>query len=135
MAKRRETNRKDHCPCGAVQPLAACCGPYLDGALPPNAEALMRSRYTAYALGHVEHIRRTWAPETCPADLRLDDEQHWLGLKIRSVEAGGPGDTEGFVEFVARFKRAGRAVRLLERSRFRQVDGRWLYVSGTVPAA
>ena len=93
----------------------------------------MRSRYTAYAGGHIEHLRRTWAPEARPHDLTLDAERRWLGLTVRHVEAGEAGDAEGFVEFVARSKRGGRAERMVERSRFRYVNGQWLYVSGTVP--
>ena len=93
----------------------------------------MRSRYTAYAVGHIEHLRRTWAPEARPHDLPLDAARRWLGLTVRHVEAGEAGDAEGFVEFVARSQRGGRAERMVERSRFRYVNGQWLYVSGTVP--
>jgi SEC-C motif-containing protein len=90
----------------------------------------MRSRYSAYALGDEDYLLRTWHPATCPDRLGLDENApvKWLGLKILETRAGGPGDTEGTVEFVARYKVRGRATRLHERSAFEQVEGKWLYV-------
>lgn len=47
--------------------LAQCCGRYLDGEAAPTAEALMRSRYTAFALRDEDYLFRTWHPRTRPA--------------------------------------------------------------------
>ena len=93
----------------------------------------MRSRYTAFVLGKADYLRQTWAPETVPDHIHLDPAVRWLGLSVRDVSDGQPGDVSGEVEFVARSKRGGRAYRLHERSRFRFADGRWLYVDGTRP--
>ena len=119
------------CPCGSSRALAACCGPYLSsGALPPTAEALMRSRYSAYVLGNEAYLLATWHPDTRPA--RLDLEQgpptKWLGLAIKRHEDGGDG--RAVVEFVARYKISGRAHRLHETSRFVLEQGHWLYLDG-----
>lgn len=95
----------------------------------------MRSRYTAFVEGREAYLLATWAAETRPASLALDPDQRWLGLDIRSTEAGGPGDAEGRVEFVARSRVRGQGVRLHERSRFRREGGCWVYVDGAFPGA
>jgi SEC-C motif-containing protein len=112
---------------------AHCCGRYLDqGGTAPTAEALMRSRYTAYALRRKDYLLGTWHPDTRPASLDLEDESHrkWLGLEIRRHEQ--PEPDRALVEFVARYKVAGRAHRLHEVSRFVREAGRWLYVDGDI---
>jgi len=116
------------CPCGGAD-YASCCGRYHRGeAVPPTAEALMRSRYSAYVLGDLEWLRRTWHPSTRPADLAADPATRWLGLTVKSHAQ--QDDTHATVEFVARYKVGGRAWRLHERSRFVREDGNWQYVDG-----
>jgi len=89
----------------------------------------MRSRYVAYVLGRTDYILFTWHPRTRPPRLDPDSASvRWLGLKIRRVEAGTPQDSQGLVEFVARYKIGGRAHRLHETSRFVKEDGRWFYL-------
>ena len=131
------------CPCGRVfaqgkkaRPLSffACCGPYLDqpSALPaPDAEALMRSRYSAFVLGRRDYLLATWHASTRPADLTLDPAAQWLGLDVRSHRLLDADHAE--VEFVARYREAGRAVRLHERSRFVREQAHWFYVDGLCP--
>ncbi len=125
------------CPCGRtdargrVRPHAQCCGPYLAGpqALPaPDAESLMRSRYSAFVLGRADYLLATWHARTRPAQLDLDPTARWLGLEVRAHRALDADHAE--VEFVARFRVAGRAVRQHERSRFVREQGRWCYVDG-----
>jgi len=120
------------CPCGSGRAQAECCGPYLDGgALPADALALMRSRYSAYVLDDEPYLLATWHPDTRPArlDLAAEPPVKWLGLAIRRHEDGGDG--RALVEFVARYKIGGRAHRLHEASRFVRVQGRWFYVAGS----
>jgi SEC-C motif-containing protein len=126
-----KANRHEACPCGSGRPFAGCCEPYLDHAdNPATAEALMRSRYTAYSLGRLDYVRATWHPKTCPSALQPVAGLRWLGLQIRRVQAGGENDVTGIVEFVARSKLGGRAERLHETSTFERVDGRWMYRHG-----
>jgi SEC-C motif-containing protein len=122
----------DACPCGSGQTYARCCGPLHQGdRVADNAEALMRSRYSAYVRGLADYLRATWHPDTCPATLHVDEPGlHWLGLTVRGSGLLGPD--EAWVEFVARCKQGGRATRMHERSRFLRVQGRWLYVDGTL---
>jgi SEC-C motif domain protein len=121
------------CPCGratargAPLPLADCCGPFLAGAAAPTAEQLMRSRYTAYVLGRVAYVLATWHASTRPAELSLDAHK-WLGLEVRSHALTGPDEAE--VEFVARFRVGGKAVRQHEHSCFVREAGRWFYLDG-----
>lgn len=122
------------CPCGGPEPLEGCCGRYLgdDGAAAPTAEALMRSRYTAFARGDAEHLRRTWHPDTRPAVLELDGALRWTGLEIVVRSGGGLFDTEGVVEFRAHHREGPRTGVLHERSRFVRESGRWFYLDGVV---
>lgn len=90
----------------------------------------MRSRYCAFAKGEAEYLLATWHPEKRPSRVRLDEEQKWIGLSIKSTEAGQESDDEGRVEFVARFKVGGKGHRLHENSRFEKIDGRWYYLDG-----
>lgn len=119
------------CPCGSGEAYAACCGPLLRAeALAETAESLMRSRYSAFVVGDVDHLLRTWHPRTRPSRLDLDDELHWTGLEVEAVAGGGPDDTTGLVEFRARWAVHGRTGELHELSRFERRAGRWLYVDG-----
>lgn len=90
----------------------------------------MRSRYSAFVRGEVPYLLATWHASTRPATLELDTGAKWLGLEIRQHRSTGPDSAE--VEFVARFRLAGRAVRQHELSRFVREGGRWFYVHGDV---
>lgn len=121
------------CPCGSGRVFADCCQQYVNRRrFPDTAEQLMRSRYTAYVLGAEDYLLGTWHVSTRPVRLGLADAVpvKWLGLEVLRIEAGGPGDTYGVVEFIARCKPAGRAQRLHEISRFVREDGHWFYLDG-----
>lgn len=122
------------CPCGSTLPYTACCGRWHAGPQQlqaPDAETLMRSRYTAYVLGLGEYLRDTWHPSTRPAEaIETDTAVRWLGLEVKRHVAGDADHAT--VEFVARSKLAGRAFRLHETSRFVREAGRWFYLDGEV---
>jgi SEC-C motif-containing protein len=121
------------CPCGSNKPYDLCCGRYLDGAeIPPDAEVLMRSRYTAYTLLREEYVLASWHASTRPEKLGLAEDvaSKWLGLQVKRHQQ--LDDAHAIVEFVARYKVAGRAHRLHEVSRFVREDGRWFYLDGEV---
>jgi SEC-C motif-containing protein len=118
------------CPCGGIS-YTACCEPLHRGSPASAAAALMRSRYSAYVMKLENYLLATWHPDTHPAMLDLaDDNTKWLGLEIKRQQESG--DT-AVVEFVARYKVAGRAHRLHEISRFVREDGQWFYVDGEFP--
>lgn len=110
---------------------ADCCGPAHNGERPAaDAPSLMRSRYSAFVLGNTAYLLDSWHAGTRPASIELEAGAKWLGLEIRQHRSTGPQTAE--VEFVARFRVAGRAVRQHELSRFVCEGGRWYYVDGDV---
>ena len=130
------------CPCLTGLPYGECCGPLHAGSRTAGtAEALMRSRYAAFAVGDASYLLQTWHPATRPATLELDPDQQWRWLDVLATRGGGPFDDDGVVEFVATFRSAsgsGERGRLHERgqlhevSRFVREGGRWFYVDGDV---
>ena len=126
-----------NCDCGSNRAFDLCCGPLLArDQLAPTAEALMRSRFVAYARAAVDYLEETSAGEA----LRTFDRQHvsawarsanFTTLQILATERGGPEDDEGIVEFTATYEEGGRPRVLRERSRFARIDGAWRYTGGT----
>lgn len=114
------------CPCGSGAPYDACCGPlHRQERQAETPEELMRSRYSAYAVGDLDHVFRTWHPRTRPADLTTDPSLNWTGLEILAVG-------EDTVEFRARWASPRGDGVLHERSRFVRRGGRWVYLEGDV---
>ena len=127
----------DRCPCGSGDTFGACCAPLLHGRRRAGtAAALMRSRYTAFAVHDADHLLRTWHPRTRPerAELlaSLSKEVRWLRLDVLATSAGGPFDDAGTVEFIARSKGPHGRAQQHERSRFVREGGSWFYVDGGV---
>jgi SEC-C motif-containing protein len=127
------------CPCGRqagkrALAYAQCCGRYLDhfeSAPAPDAEFLMRSRYTAFVAERADYLLATWQAGHRPMSIEFDPGVKWLGLEVRSHRQLDAAHAE--VEFVARQKSpGGPAVRLHERSRFAHEAGRWYYVDGNI---
>ncbi len=121
------------CPCGNEKNYSECCSAYLDRRkFAPSAEALMRSRYSAYVLKREDYVLDTWHPSTRPEklDLSTDTQTRWLGLEVKRHELTAPD--QAIVEFIARYKVNGKAHRLHEISRFIQLEQRWYYVDGDI---
>jgi SEC-C motif domain protein len=116
------------CPCGTGVPYDACCGPFHGGTPAPTAEKLMRSRYSAFALGDAEYLVRTWHSSTRPPALRLDSSRRWLGLAIEATDGGGLLHKTGTVEFTASYQDGDFRGAQHENSRFVREDGQWFYV-------
>ena len=100
----------------------------------------MRSRYTAYVRGAIEYLIATHDPSTRKGLDRRSLAQFcrdtgWLGLEIVATEKGGQDDSTGVVEFIARGVSKSVPFAQRERSRFRKVDGQWLYVDGCADSA
>jgi SEC-C motif domain protein len=126
------------CPCGGADVYADCCGRYHGGSgafanaalRAPSAEALMRARYCAYAMGLRDYLLATWHPSTAPGDFDLPSVK-WLSLEVLTSESTADA---GVVEFVARCREGGRAQRLHETSRFVREAGKWYYIDGLIHA-
>ena len=120
------------CPCGLSATYDDCCGRLHRGqARAATPEQLMRSRFSAYAVGDEPYLLRTWHPSTRPAEIGLDPAVRWLGLEVLDSTDGGPFGGEGIVEFRARYTKAGRPGELRERGRFVRHDHAWTYIDGT----
>ncbi|MGR9088579.1 MAG: YchJ family protein [Gammaproteobacteria bacterium] len=122
------------CLCGSGIDYGQCCGLCHSGVkLPASAEALMRSRFTAYAMRNADYLRATWDAGKCPEVIDFSKEKaEWLRLDIVDVKKGGPNDSKGLVEFKAYFVQDGDEYALHELSRFVKTDGRWYYLDGTI---
>ncbi|MBI4346578.1 MAG: YchJ family protein [Elusimicrobia bacterium] len=133
----------DPCPCGSGKPYAACCRRYISRTeQPPTAEALMRSRYSAYVKAELGYLRDTLAPQDRPqfdeaAARKWAVESQWKGLEILEVERGGPADEEGTVVFLARYAAAGADREHRERATFkREPESRaWYFDEALAPKA
>ncbi|MFC5326789.1 YchJ family protein [Bradyrhizobium oligotrophicum] len=129
------------CPCGSQLPFDRCCGPYLLGdAMPPTAEALMRSRYTAYTRDDIGYIASTLAASRrnafdAVAAKSWATRATWLGLRIVSTARGQESDADGVVSFVATYREGGKTIEHHETSQFRRDDdGAWRFVEGDTRA-
>ncbi|MCB5168404.1 hypothetical protein LG634_26720 [Streptomyces bambusae] len=122
------------CPCGLPAAYADCCGRFHSGARQaPTAELLMRSRFSAFAVGDTAYLMRSWHPDTRPGRLDLDPGQVWERLEVLGTERGGMFETEGAVEFRAHYREGGHRGSLHEHSEFSRVDGAWVYVGPLEP--
>lgn len=121
-----------HCPCGSGKQICACCALYINGASAPDALALMRSRYTAYVVGALDHVAATHAPEVRDDFNRAEAERlarvcEFQELDIRKVVENG--DTAQ-IDFVIRFRRDNKEMMQVELAEFRRENGQWLYAGG-----
>lgn len=118
------------CPCGTGLPFGECCAPIQRGEREAaTAEALMRSRYTAFALEDVAWLLTSWHASTRPRSLELDPGIRWLRLDVLDTTGGGPFDREGTVAFEAHWLADGTRGSMRELSTFRRDTG-WQYVGG-----
>ena len=122
------------CPCGSNAPYAQCCEPLHRGEPAANAEALMRSRYSAFAMDLHDYIERSWHTSTRPTEAEKaagGAKPQWIGLKIKRYKV--VDDDRAIVEFTARYRLNGRVAALHEISRFVREEGNWFYLDGKFP--
>ncbi|WP_232838829.1 YchJ family protein [Streptomyces geranii] len=138
MSRRPVRPRRQHasapahsspCPCGLPGAYDDCCGRFHRGeGAAPTAEALMRSRYSAFVRRDEPYLLRTWHPRTRPAEVAFDPGLRWTGLEILATDGGTAFHSTGTVTFRASY----RGGALSELSRFERVDGAWVYVDGDI---
>lgn len=116
------------CPCGRPASYDECCGRLHRGQAPAlTAEDLMRSRFSAFAVGESAYLLHSWHPDTRPGYIRFVPDRRWTRLDVLQA-SGGPLASEGSVEFEAHFEQGGHHDVLHEHSRFLRHDGRWVYL-------
>jgi SEC-C motif domain protein len=126
------------CPCGSGQPLSACCARYHNGDLPSTAQALMRSRYSAYVLGLIDYL----VDSTLPVQqTQLDraaisawsSQSQWLGLEVQSSQLLPGQPAHARVSFIAHWQDEGGKQAQHEHSAFVQIAQRWYFLDPSVP--
>lgn len=129
----------DLCPCGSQKRYAECCEPFIRGTQSAEtAEALMRSRYTAYVKNEIDYIFNTTHADQRDKFDRQNSEAwsqktDWHSLEIRRTEAGGTQDQTGWVEFIARYRTKGKLAQHHEMAEFRKADDQWFFYDGHAP--
>ncbi len=132
-------NLTDDCPCGSGKPYAECCQPLiLHERNAETAEALLRSRFSAYARQQIDYILETVAPSQrhqheVGAIRSWARNATWHGLEILQTRGGGPDDQEGKIEFIAHYSEKDVRKRHHELAHFRKIDGRWYFFDGSAP--
>ncbi|HEY0249241.1 MAG TPA: YchJ family protein [Gryllotalpicola sp.] len=125
------TDASRRCPCGSGLVYGECCEPLHSGARrAATAEQLMRSRYSAFAVGDIAYLLSSWHPSSRPGSLELEPDLVWRRLDVLDVVAGGPFDSAGIVEFRAIWRQGTARGDLHERSRFVREGGAWSYLDG-----
>jgi SEC-C motif domain protein len=130
-----EAHHEGLCACGSGESYAECCRPLHTAVAngesgAETALALMRSRFTAFAVGAADYLLATWHPRTRPRRLDLDSDVTWRRLQIVDTVAGSQHDINGVVEFRAQYVQNGKRHLMHETSRFTREKGRWFYVDG-----
>lgn len=130
-------NNTESCLCGSGLIYPECCGRYHGGEhRPATAEALMRSRFSAYARRDVDYLLATWDAAKRPASIDFSKETaQWQKLTIVGTKKGGVADNKGIVEFKAYYTQDGEDYFMHEISRFVKSDSRWRYLDGVIKAA
>ncbi len=129
-------NETQDCHCKSGKPFAECCEPYIKGASKaPTAEALMRSRYSAYVLEDISYLGKTLHPKEREdfdeaGAAKWAREANWLGLEIVRTDQGGTDDSKGEVEFKVSYKRHGSPCIHHELAEFRKSEGVWYFFDG-----
>ena len=129
------------CPCGSGNDYPACCEPIISGRRAAvTAEELMRARYSAHVTAAVDFLYASTHPDhrehyDHKGTRAWAEKSEWLGLDIRGTTAGTAEDTEGVVEFVARFRDKGVIRTHHERGRFRREAGTWFFTEGEMVKA
>jgi len=127
-----DTTEFSKCPCCSEKLFKDCCKPVIeDHSKAVTAEQLMRSRYTAFTLSDNQYLMDSWAAETRPESAQIEDSGiQWLTLEVLNCEKGGEKDSDGLVNFSARFLSSGHLCSLHEKSSFIKEDGLWYYLDG-----
>lgn len=129
---------KEQCPCGNPANYLECCGQYINGKKnAPTAEALMRSRYSAFVKGATDYILETHHPDT-KSEVNAEEIKNWSthskwnGLEVIEKNQGEEKDESGQVEFVCRYEVDGQGLEHHEVSEFKKKDGKWYFYDGKI---
>ncbi len=126
------------CPCQSGKEYDACCGPIISGTqAAASAEALMRSRYSAFAMRESGYLEQSLHPDyrhdsDPAATKKWADESEWLKLEILNTSGGGENDEAGTVDFIATYRQRGNTHAHHELGHFKRAKGIWYYTNGKI---
>jgi SEC-C motif-containing protein len=130
---------KNQCFCGATETFEHCCKPIIDGTQPaPTAQALMRSRYSAYVIVASQYLIDSTHISQRASYSKVDieawaKESNWQKLEIFDCKKGLSDDSVGEVEFKAYFQDSKNTLQIHhERSVFEKENEDWFYLNGTI---
>ncbi len=128
----------DLCPCGSGLAFEACCENFLlEKAKPPTAQALMRSRYSAYAMGAVDYLFKTSGPKVrkefdAENTKKWSESAEWPGIEILNEQGGGEADESAILEFIAHYSVNGTTFDHHESATFAKKNGGWIFMDGKI---
>jgi len=140
MEKHEMETTTENCPCGSGKTYDECCRELIEGTIPAQTpEALMRSRYTAFAKADVQYLLDTVHPDQrkdhdAGSIRKWSEKSIWRGLTIKETRDGGPDDREGTVEFIAEYIEKDKKKRHHEVARFKKQNDNWYFYDGEAPA-
>lgn len=122
------------CKCGSGKEYRACCQPYHRAKEAETPEALLRSRYSAYANHLADYIVRTTHPASPYHPLVAKEIQQFcrittfegLEILVQNIQ-----ENEGWITFTAHLKQGQKDISFTEKSYFTKVEGAWRYHSGS----
>ena len=125
------------CICGKSKPFAKCCGRFLSGKQNAKTpEQLMRSRFSAYALGgYGEYLMSTWLPATAKGLTVPELSEKTVDWQRLTVISSSQQGNNGVVEFKAWFYQkpsSDEMEAMHEVSEFVRIQSRWFYVGARV---
>lgn len=126
------------CPCGSLKKYKKCCKIFHDNIKKPsNALELMKSRFSAYAFEQSEYIIKTTYKDNPDFSTNISvwkeeiemfsKNKNFEKLEILNFEES---EFEAFVTFKATLFQNNNDISFIEKSRFKKLDGIWLYVDG-----
>ena len=130
-------DKEKQCPCGSGESYSECCKPLHEGKPARNAAAVMRARYSAYALQAIPYLETSTHPDKreevdSDASSQWAKSAEWLGLEILQSQAVEP-DVE-LVEFTAHYTSEGERLIHHEVARFEKQDEHWYFYEGELVA-
>lgn len=131
-----EVNATLNCPCGSSKLFSTCCVLIHENVRKAlTAEELMRSRYSAFAIGNGEYLFHSHHSSTRRIEEKLEIETwaksvKWIKLDVMQTKNGGQNDETGYVEFKAYFLEKGKVNIIHGKSEFEKENGHWTYVTG-----
>lgn len=123
-----------HCYCCSGKLFSECCEPLLLGQVSaPDAEALMRSRFSAYCTKNYDYILSTYGSQqrsqlTSESLAESAAGSKWLALKVIDFQA--QSQYTATVEFIATYSESKNLFQMHELSSFELQDGMWRYTTG-----